>query len=402
MSRLADHPVRAPGWRAGLAAYMLRRLLSARLTCGSLTVRTPEGLRAANPGSGSGPQADLILHRWRALRRLLWRGDLGFAEAYMDGDWDSPDLVALIELAARNQHMADTHGAGTHLSRMFRRAAHAARANTKRRARRNIQAHYDLGNEFYAAWLDPGMTYSSGLYTEGCTTLEDAQTAKQDRVIALLQAAPGNRVLEIGCGWGGMAERLVHDAGVSVTGLTLSERQADYARNRLAGLPADILLRDYREERGLYDRIVAIEMLEAVGAAYWRDFFATLKQRLVPGGRAVLQVITIAEERFEMYLSRPDFIQHYIFPGGMLPTVEIMRREIAAAGMQLISLERFGASYAATLAEWHRRFESAWERLRAQGFDEHFRRKWVYYLQYCEAGFHTGAIDVGLYTIESA
>jgi cyclopropane-fatty-acyl-phospholipid synthase len=402
MSRLADHPVRAPGWRAGFAAYMLRRLLTSRLACGSLTVRTPEGLRAANPGSGSGPQADLILHRWRALRRLLWRGDLGFAEAYMDGDWDSPNLVAVIELAARNEDMTAKHGAGTFFSRLVSRIAHAARANTKRRARRNIQAHYDLGNEFYAAWLDPGMTYSSGLYTERCASLEDAQVAKQDRVIELLQAAPGARVLEIGCGWGGMAERLARESNVSVTGVTLSQRQADYARMRLADLPAEIALRDYREERGVYDRIVSIEMLEAVGAAYWRDFFSILKQRLVPGGRAVLQVITIAEERFENYLHQPDFIQHYIFPGGMLPTIEIMRREIGGAGMQLVSLERFGASYAATLAEWHRRFELSWERLRAQGFDAHFRRKWIYYLQYCEAGFRTGAIDVGLYTIENS
>jgi cyclopropane-fatty-acyl-phospholipid synthase len=402
MSTLQHHPVRSPGWRAGIAAWMLRRLITARLHCGALAVRTPEGVRVANPGNGAGPQAELILHRWRALRRLLFGGDLGFSEAYLDGDWDSPDLAAFIELAARNQAIADLHSEGTLLSRTLRRVRHAARANTNRTARRNVEAHYDLGNEFYAAWLDRGMTYSSAMHLEPGTALEAAQAAKLDRVTRLLDVREGARVLEIGCGWGSMAETLARDAGVTVTGITLSPAQAAYARQRLAGLRAHVHLRDYRDERGIYDRIVAIEMLEAVGAAYWQDFFARIQACLAPGGRVVLQVISIAEDRFDNYVRRPDFIQHHIFPGGMLPTVEIMRREISRVGLQLVSLERFGHGYAATLAEWHRRFDAAWDQLRHQGFDERFRRKWTYYLKYCEGGFRAGAIDVGLYTIVKA
>jgi len=391
-----------PGWRAGLAAWGLRRLINARLERGTLTVRTPAGIRVANIGAEAGPQAELVLHRWRAARRLLLRGDIGFAEAYLDGDWDSPDLASLIELVALNRVAADAQIEGTMLSRFLSRALHARRANTTEQARRNIEAHYDLGNDFYATWLDAGMTYSSALYTAPGMALEAAQHAKQNRVMELLQAPRGARVLEIGCGWGGMAERMARDLGAAVTGITLSPAQHDYAQRRLAGLPAEIALRDYREERGTYDRIVSIEMLEAVGAAYWQEFFARVHACLVPGGRAVLQVISIAENRFETYLRQPDFIQQHIFPGGMLPTVDIMRREITRAGLKLETLERFGQGYAATLAEWHRRFDGAWEQLRGQGFDDRFRRKWTYYLKYCEGGFRAGAIDVGLYTIVKA
>jgi cyclopropane-fatty-acyl-phospholipid synthase len=402
MSKLQNHPARAAGWRAGAAAWMLRQLISARLEYGSLTVRTPEGIRVANPGAAPGPQAELTLHRWRALRRLLLGGDLGFAEAYLDGDWDSPDLASMIELAARNRAAEETHASGTFISRMLRRRKHASRDNSRRRARRNIEAHYDLGNDFYAAWLDSGMTYSSALYAAPDLTLEAAQRAKQDRVLDLLDVRRGARVLEIGCGWGGLAERVARDFGAVVRGITLSPAQQEYAAARLASLPADILLRDYRDEHGTYDRIVAIEMLEAVGAAYWQEFFARIQTCLAPGGRAVLQVISIAADRFEAYLRRPDFIQHHVFPGGMLPTIEIMRREIARAGLKLVSQEQFGQSYAATLAEWHNRFELVWDQLRRQGFDDRFRRKWKYYLKYCEGGFRAGAIDVGLYTIVKA
>jgi cyclopropane-fatty-acyl-phospholipid synthase len=385
----------------GFAAWMLRRIITARLHFGTLTVVTPGGARVANPGLNAGPHAELVLRNWRALRRLLLGGDLGFAEAYLDGDWDSPDLATFIELAALNAPVVEEHSEGTLLSRIFRRRQHRARANTKRGARRNIEAHYDLGNDFYAAWLDPGMTYSSALYTAPQQSLEAAQTAKQDRVLNLLKFQPGAKLLEIGCGWGALAERLAR-AGAQVTGITLSPSQLAVAKQRVAGLPADMRLQDYRDVTGTFDCIVSIEMLEAVGAAYWPDFFARLQSRLAPGGRAVLQVISIAEDRFASYLRRPDFIQRHVFPGGMLPTVDIMHREIERAGLRLESLERFGQSYAATLAEWHRRFEAAWGALSHQGFDEAFYRKWKYYLQYCEGGFRAGAIDVGLYTIVKA
>lgn len=381
---------------------MRERLMAARLACGSLTVRAPDGRVAHNHGQAPGPHGEITLHRWRALSALLRRGDLGFSEAYVAGDWDSPDIASVIELAARNRSVTRHVGEGTVLSRIARRRRHAARANTRVQARSNITAHYDLGNDFYAQWLDQGLSYSSALYSDPQQSLEAAQTAKQDRVLELLAPGPGDRVLEIGCGWGGLAERIVRRTGGMLTGLTLSPAQAEYARQRLAGLPADIALRDYRDETGIYDRIVSIEMLEAVGAAYWPQFFRRVHDCLRPGGRAVLQVITIAEERFETYLRRPDFIQHHIFPGGMLPTISIIEREVAAAGLRLSGLEHFGQSYARTLAEWRQRFESAWDGLRAQGFDEQFRRKWRYYLAYCEGGFRAGSIDVGLYTLEKA
>jgi cyclopropane-fatty-acyl-phospholipid synthase len=399
MTTKQPSPFAAKGPASGLSALVLRRVLSSRLHFGTLTVTTPSGLRVANPGAAPGPVAELVLNRWRALRRMLFGGDLGLADAYLDGDWDSPDLASLIELAALNTPTIDPQFEGSLLSRFLRRLGHARNGNTRRGARRNIEAHYDLGNEFYERWLDAGMTYSSAMFAQPDMSLEDAQCAKQDRVIAALALGQGARVLEIGCGWGGLAEALVRRAGAHVTGVTLSPAQAQYARDRLTGQPAEIRLQDYRDLDGKYDGIVSIEMLEAVGAAYWPDYFARLNAALKPGARAVLQVISIAEDRFDTYLRRPDFIQRHIFPGGMLPTVEIMRREIGAAGLKLVSLEHFGQSYAATLAEWHRRFEASWSELRDQGFDERFRRKWRYYLQYCEGGFRAGAIDVGLYTL---
>jgi cyclopropane-fatty-acyl-phospholipid synthase len=401
MTTMRENPAGKPGLRAGLAGFVLRRLVGMRLRCGSLVITTPAGVRVANPGHEPGPAAELVLHRWRALRRLLFGGDLGFSEAYVDGDWDSPDIAAFIELAALNFEVAEAHSEGTVLSRVWRRRLHAARPNSLSGARRNIEAHYDLGNEFYAAWLDHGMSYSSAYYVSPDMGLEAAQAEKQSRVLALLGLRGGEHVLEIGCGWGGLAARLA-EAGAKVTGITLSPAQLAVAQTRVRGLPAEMLLQDYRDVSGTFDRIVSIEMLEAVGAAHWKDYFAKLHACLAPGGRAVLQVITIAEDRFATYVRRPDFIQRHVFPGGMLPTMEIMRREIEAAGLSLEGLERFGESYARTLAEWHRRFEQAWDAVRMQGFDARFRRKWRFYLQYCEGGFRAGAIDVALYTIVKA
>ncbi len=387
-----------PPSRLSFSRWVLRKLMAARLTCGTLTLITPGGNRICNVGAEAGPRAELVINRWRALRRLLTGGDLGFAEAYLDGDWDSPDLAAFIELAARNADVVEAHAEGTIISRLRRRRAHDRRANTKRGARRNIEAHYDLGNEFYAAWLDAGLTYSSALFAQLDMSLEDAQAAKQSRVLDLLDMPKGATVLEIGCGWGGLAERLAR-AGAKVTGITLSPSQLAIAAPRVASLGADLRLQDYRDVTGTFDRIVSIEMLEAVGAAYWQDFFNKLNACLAPGGRAVLQVISIAEDRFATYMRRPDFIQRHIFPGGMLPSVEQLRIQINRAGLALRSVEHFGASYAATLAEWRRRFDEAWPRLHPLGFDERFRRKWEFYLAYCEAGFRAGSIDVGLYEV---
>jgi cyclopropane-fatty-acyl-phospholipid synthase len=385
-----------------LSSLFLRRLLE-QMALGSLTVHTPGQGRIDHIAPEPGPHAVLFIRRWRAMRRLLLDGQIGFAESYIDGEWSSPDLTALIELAAVNQDALAQTFAGTRIARLIERWRHATRANTKPRSRRNIEAHYDLGNAFYAAWLDRGMTYSSGLYQSGCTSLEAAQDAKQARVIERLGLEGGERVLEIGCGWGGLAERLIRECGCHVTGLTLSPAQLEHARLRLenAGLSGrhDLRLQDYRDVAGTFDRIVSIEMLEAVGAEYWPLYFDRLRDCLAEGGRAVLQVITIAERYYESYRRDPDFIQRHIFPGGMLPSVELLTAQINRAGLGLRSVEHFGASYAATLAEWRRRFDSAWPHLHPQGFDESFRRKWEYYLAYCEAGFRAGSIDVGLYEV---
>ncbi len=401
----AQRPVAGTPRRASMSARFLLRLLQ-KFTIGRVTVQLPDGERIEHVGPLPGPHAVLVLHNWHAMRRLIFGGRLGFAEAYMDGDWTSPDLTALIECAALNQDAAARAITPSLVRRVLDRVAHAARANTRRGSRRNIVAHYDLGNDFYAAWLDRGMTYSAALYPRPGLTLEAAQDEKIGRILQALDLRGGERVLEIGCGWGALAEKLISAADCHVTGLTLSPAQLEFSRNRLEarGLSAraDLRLQDYRDVRGEFDRIVSIEMLEAVGAAFWPAYFARLRDCMAARGRAVLQVITIAERYYDEYRREPDFIQRHVFPGGMLPSVPVLHGQIERAGLALRAAEHFGHSYAETLAEWQRRFQAAWPRLRAQGFDDRFRRKWEYYLSYCEAGFRAGAIDVGLYQVTHA
>ena len=369
--------------------------LGRQVECGQLIIQMPSGEIIHCTGPRPGPSGRMNLHRWRAVRRLLLGGDVGFAEAYMDDDWSTPDLTALIELAAINHETMMPSLIGSYAAQLLNRLMHLRRGNTKRGSRKNIPAHYDLGNEFYAAWLDPGMTYSSAYYPTQDTTLEQAQTAKQDLAIEALRLQGGETVLEIGCGWGGLAERLAREYGCQVTGLSLSPAQLAYARSRIEGRcgQGSVALhqRDYRDETGTFDRIVSIEMLEAVGKEFWPAYFATVRDRLRPGGIAALQVITMAEDRYPLYERTPDFIQRHIFPGGFLPC--------DAAVLVLDDLRTFGLSYARTLREWRDRFQDAWPRLRPLGFDEKFKRKWDYYLSYCEAGFLSGAIDVGLYRL---
>jgi len=391
--------------RRSLAGHLLLRLLR-RFEVGRLVVQMPSGERIELVSRAPGPDATVVVHRWRLAWRLMVSGDLGLAESYIDGDWTSPDLPALIEWAARNTTALGDSVRGLGVVRIANWLAHKWHDNTRRGSRRNIVAHYDLGNDFYAAWLDAGMTYSSAIYRDHGDTLEAAQEHKLARVLDLLCLAGGERVLEIGCGWGALAERLVRDAGCEVVGVTLSPAQLAYAQARMdaAGFTsrADLRLQDYRDVQGRFDRIVSIEMLEAVGEAYWPVYFAKLRAALKPGGLAVLQVISIEEQRFESYRRTPDFIQRHIFPGGMLPSLPALRDCIARAGLALESAEHFAHGYAATLAEWRRRFHRAWPDLRGRSFDEAFRRKWDYYLAYCEAGFRSGAIDVGLYTLRHA
>ncbi len=388
----------------GLRSWLLRRLCE-RLAFGSLTVVTPEGGQIVQRTGVPGPEAVLVMHRWRALSRLLLGGDIGAGESYMNGDWSSPDLTALIELAALNDAAIAAAIDGALPVRLFNRMRHAMRANTPSGSRRNIVRHYDLGNAFYARWLDRSMTYSAALYRDDGMTLEAAQAAKQQRIIELLDVEPSHDVLEIGFGWGGLVGRLAA-LGCRVTGLTLSPAQHGHAQAQLAaaGLAdrTDLRLEDYRRTGGFFDRIVSIEMLEAVGEAYWPRYFEALRARLRPGGVAVLQVITIADERFESYRRAGDFVQRYIFPGGMLPSPAAMRAQIARAGLALEAVETFGTSYARTLREWHGRFLAAWPEIAEMGFSPRFRRMWEYYLCYCEAGFRAGTIDVGLWRLAHA
>jgi len=391
--------------RPSVSGRLMLTLLR-RIAMGRLEFTTPTGEVVAHQAAVPGPDARIALARWRMLRRLVFGGDVAFAESFMDGDWSSPDLPAVIEFASRNQTALGRAIEASPPARLLNRLLHLRRANTRTGSRRNIEAHYDLGNDFYAKWLDASMTYSSALFTGPGLTLEEAQAAKLGRVTDLLELAGGERVLEIGCGWGALAEHLIRAAGCHVTAVTLSPAQLEYSRARLraAGVAgqADLRLQDYRDITGAFDRIVSIEMVEAVGMDYWRIYFERLRALLVAGGTAVLQVITIADEKFDSYRASPDFIQRYIFPGGMLPSPSALRLCFAAAGLLPRHHEAFGSSYAATLAEWRRRFHRAWPELAKLGFDDRFRRKWDYYLAYCEGGFRAGAIDVGLYTLSRA
>ena len=402
MSLDTESRAKADPWSGIFVGPILKRLLGC-LKAGKIIVRMPNGATLDHQTGRPGPEATVVLYRWRALRRLLAGGDIAFAEAYMDGDWSSPDLMALLELAAVN--IAEIEHAITGLLpvRLFNRARHLLRANSRRGSRRNIAFHYDLGNEFYRLWLDPSMTYSSALYRANTDTLEEAQENKLDRVAELLAAPAGAEILEIGCGWGALAARLAK-AGASVKAITLSTEQLacarDVAEKNGVRDQVKLELQDYRDCGGAFDGIVSIEMLEAVGEQYWPVYFDKLRRLLKPDGKAVLQVISIDDSRFESYRRNPDFIQRYIFPGGMLPTKALIVAHAQAAGLKLASSEFFGESYARTLAEWRCRFRQNSAAVLALGFDHRFRRLWEYYLAYCEAGFKNEMIDVGLFVFE--
>ena len=368
------------------------------LHCGRLTLTLPDGCQHQFSGAMSGPDSDLTIHTESALRRLLHDGKMGFCEAFMDGEASSQSLPTLIELAV----LHDKYLENALKTNIFRQAGlrlfHMLRRNNKLGSAKNIAHHYDIGNSFYQAWLDPTMTYSSAVFDSETDDLTTAQLNKYKRLAELADIQSGDRVLEIGCGWGGFAKFVSQHIGAHVTGITISQAQLAYAKASLAeaGLQnkVDLKLMDYRDLQGRFDKIVSIEMFEAVGQAYWPVYFDTISRMLKSGGRAVIQSITIDHDAFQSYRDQPDFIQRYIFPGGMLPSMPMLQTPVAQAGLELVAENGYASDYARTLQEWRARFFAAWPSLAGDKFDNRFKRMWELYLAYCEGGFRAGMIDV--------
>lgn len=371
---------------------------------GTLTVVLPDGQSHRVVRSPS-PAATIVIKDVRAARRLIVGGSLGLAEAYVDGLWESPSIMDVMAVASENEAQWVAILNGKPWMRFLSRLAHWMRPNTRRGAKRNIVEHYDLGNDFYAAWLDPSMAYSSAVFAEPTEDLASAQDRKMHRLCAALGLQPGMTVLEIGCGWGGFAEIAARDYGCQVVGITLSPSQLAYAQARIeaAGLSGQVELRlqDYRETTGQFDRIASIEMFEAVGRPFWPIYFETIRARLAPGGVAGLQIIAITDALWDDYQSNADFIQRHIFPGGMLPSPRQLDLQYARAGLVQTGAYWFGPDYAETLRRWNLAFQAAWPdiqrstRLQQRPCDTRFKRLWEYYLAYCETGFRAGWTDVG-------
>ncbi|AKC70750.1 SAM-dependent methyltransferase [Pandoraea oxalativorans] len=397
MLRLFTPPTNVP-----LGARVFCALLQ-RIRVGHLTLVAPDGSTQVFGKSNETPGATLQIRDWRACRQIMRAGDIGFAEAYIAGWIDTSDIAALLRLALRNRSTIDRSIVGSRLSRVWFRLRHALRRNSRAGSRRNIHAHYDLGNRFYGLWLDPTWTYSSALFEgDAQRSLADAQRAKYQHIVDTLGLRPGQRVLEIGCGWGGFA---LHAAsqGIAVHGITLSHEQLSLAQARIADARASPLatvsLTDYRDVQGQFDAVVSIEMFEAVGQAYWTRYFNVLAERLRPSGRALIQTITIADAAFEAYRGSSDFIREFIFPGGMLPSVSRFVASARRSGLHASETMSFGLDYARTLNHWHAAFSSRIDEVRAQGFDETFIRTWRLYLKYCEAAFDERRIDVNQFLL---
>ena len=383
--------------------------LLARLQNGSLTLQLPDGtLRHFGHGDGSGPVAAITLKNWNVFGAAFKSGDIGFAESYVAGDWTTPHLTDLLKLFIANRQQIEGMVYGTWAGRLLFRIKHLLNRNTRANSQKNIHAHYDLGNDFYRLWLDETMNYSSAWF-EGNTAptradLPRAQDAKVRRALQQVGVQPGERVLEIGCGWGALAEMGAAEFGVSVTGVTLSTEQLEFARQRMARLGlqerADLRLQDYRDiSDGPYDAICSIEMVEAVGREYWPAYFQAVRRLLKPGGKACVQSIVIDDALFKRYIGSTDFIQQYIFPGGCLPCPSEFRREAEAAGLRVQEEFTFGQDYAQTLRLWRERFLAERTRILAGGFDQRFMHLWEFYLAYCEAAFAMQNIDVVQYTL---
>jgi cyclopropane-fatty-acyl-phospholipid synthase len=392
--------------RPPAAACLLLRLLR-EIRQGDLQLAMPDGARHRfGPGAhiGAAGSGQLAIRDWRVCRDVLTGGDVAFADAYADGRWDSPDLVALLNFIACNQSALESAFYGRWWQQCLFRLRHLLRANTRTQAKRNIAAHYDLGNAFYQLWLDPTMTYSSALFNgDLAQSLARAQEAKYERMLQQLDPAPGDHILEIGCGWGGFAEYATRTRNVRVTGISLSRAQTEYARERIAraGLSDRVQLevRDYRDLCDAYDGIVSVEMFEAVGERWWKTYFGAVRAALKPGGRAVMQTITIADARFEQYRASSDFIQQHIFPGGMLSSPARFVEHASGAGFAVLDAHSFGFDYAETVKRWLAAFDAQADAVLALGFDTRFLRLWRFYLAYCAAGFTSRTTDVAHYTL---
>jgi len=400
--RLTGSMVKIP-WAGRLLVSLL-----GRITHGSLKLIDPAGVELvlgqnASDPSHTVPHAELRVLDWRAASLILRQGDVGFAESLRRGWVDSPDLVALFTLAIRNEQISEAV-VGHWWALLLKRLSHwVLKDNSRAGSRRNILSHYDVGNSFYRLWLDPSMTYSAGLFEGDLTReLEQAQDAKYDRILDQIEAQAGQTILEVGCGWGGFAERAGR-RGINVVGITLSDAQLEWATKRMhdAGLSERVTLRlqDYRDVPEKFDHIVSIEMFEAVGLLHWPSYFQMLARCLKPAGRVVIQTIDIVEDKFDGYRRGTDFIQQYIFPGGMLPTPSRFRKECEAAGLRAMEVLAFGQDYAETLKRWAQRFDASLSQIREQGYDEAFIRVWKMYLAYCEVGFRHTRTDVKQWTL---
>ncbi len=391
--------------QANLPRYFSRVFgMAQELRNGRCDFVLPDGRIFRAEGANPGHVAELHVHSDDLFARLIREGDLGFCDAYLDGDWSTPDLQAFMDLVHQgNENLYDGFP-GMGLVRRFEQLRFWLQRNSKAQARKNISYHYDLGNDFYGLWLDDTMTYSSALFEGGPQqSMEAAQIAKYKSMVDQMGVVPGDHVLEIGCGWGGFAEYAAKERGLQVTCLTISEEQIKYARDRIekAGLSDKVQfkLQDYRDERGHYDGIASIEMFEAVGEQYWPAYFETVRERLKPGKFATLQIITVDHARWHVYKRGVDFIQKYIFPGGMLPSPKVLREQVERAGLIVDKSIEFGKSYDITLRRWHETFNAKWDQITALGFDERFRRMWNFYLTSCAATFDSGNCDVTQITI---
>ncbi|MEP3675857.1 cyclopropane-fatty-acyl-phospholipid synthase family protein [Sulfitobacter sp.] len=387
-----------------LPRYFARVMgMASSLRYGQINFVLPDGRRFRAEGENPGPIAEIDIHNADLFARLIREGDLGFCDAYLDGWWSTPDLQAFMDfIHADNEDVYDGFP-GMGLVRRFEQLRFWLQRNSKKQARKNISFHYDLGNDFYGLWLDETMSYSSAIFRDPQQSMESAQIEKYKSMVDEMGVAAGDHVLEIGCGWGGFAEYAAGQRGLRVTCLTISEEQFKYAVDRIekAGLSdvVEIKLQDYRDETGVYDGIASIEMFEAVGEQYWPTYFQTVRDRLKPGKTATFQIITVAHRRWHVYKRGVDFIQKYIFPGGMLPSPVILREQITKAGLHVEKSVEFGKSYDITLRRWHQTFNDRWEEIAALGFDERFKRMWNFYLTSCAATFDSGNCDVTQITV---